>query len=226
MNRHVIALGAVLVFGSLQGWPQEPPDVTLKIEAKLSDGAAFNIPAVGDGEMLGIVTLPEGRFVGIRVTPRMRSDTVQIDVSALTASKKKLSQATCDEVRTWNSENAGSYHGKQGASLLLSGLGRLGLPIFKVKVVRAGGPPRGEAVTRMPLFSASAGANILARGRSLSPMRIMLAEWRGWSLIRMLGNACRLVDAVSVAGAPYRRCRRRSANCRNIPITLIDPVFP
>lgn len=143
MNRHVIALGAVLVFGSLQGWPQEPPDVTLKIEVKLSDGAVFNIPAVGDGEMLGIVTLPEGRFVGIRVTPRMRSDTVQIDVSALTAGKKKLSQATCDEVRTWNSENAGSYHGKQGASLLLSGLGRLGLPIFKVRVVRAGGPPPG-----------------------------------------------------------------------------------
>src|SRR5262249_40316614 len=54
-----------------------------------------------------------------------------------------LSEATCDEVRAWNSEDAGSYAGKENALLLLSGLGRLGLPVFKVKVVRAGGPPPG-----------------------------------------------------------------------------------
>jgi hypothetical protein len=146
MSRHVIAVCAVLIFGSLQGWPQAPPDeptVTLKIEVTLPDGAVFYIPAVGDGEMPGIVALPNGRFAGIRITPRMRTDSVQIDVSALTASKKKLSEATCDEVRSWNSEEAGSYDEKENASLLLSGLGRLGLPVFKVKVVRAGGPPPG-----------------------------------------------------------------------------------
>jgi hypothetical protein len=146
MNRHVIALSAALIFGSPQGWPQEPPSeptVTLKIELTLPDGTVFYIPAVGDGEVPGIVTLPEGRFVGVRITPRMRSNSVQIDVSALTATKKKLSEATCDEVQAWNSEHAGSYDGKENASLLLSGLGRLGLPVFKVKVVRAGGPPPG-----------------------------------------------------------------------------------
>jgi hypothetical protein len=145
MGRHFIALCAVLIFGSLRGWPQEPdgPTVTLKIEVTLPGGAVFNIPAVGDGEMPGIVTLPKGRFAGIRITPRMRTDSVQIDVSALIASKKKLSEATCDEVWSWNSEEAGSYDGKENALLLLSGLGRLGLPVFKVKVVRAGGPPPG-----------------------------------------------------------------------------------
>jgi hypothetical protein len=137
----------MLMLGSLRGWPQEPPPgeptVTLKIEVNLSDGVVFNIPVVGDGEMPGVVPLPKGRFAGIRLTPRMRGDSVQIDVSALTTAKKKLSEATCDEVRSWNSEDAGSYNGKENASLLLSGLGRLGLPVFKVKVVRAGGPPPG-----------------------------------------------------------------------------------
>ena len=144
MTRHTIALCTMLICGSLQGWPQEPPDgpaVTLKVEVTLPDGSVFDIPAVGDGEMPGIVTLPQGRFAGIRITPRMRADSVQIDVSALTAAKKKLSQATCDEVSSWNSEDAGSYGGKENASLLLSRLGRLGLPVLKVKIVRAGGPP-------------------------------------------------------------------------------------
>lgn len=146
-RRHVIALGAVLMLGSLRGWPQEPPPggptVTLAIDVSLPDRAVFYIPVVGDGEMPGIVPLPQGRFAGIRITPRMRADSVQIEVSALTTAKKKLSEATCDEVRSWNSEDAGSYDGKENASLLLSGLGRLGLPVFQVKVVRAGGPPPG-----------------------------------------------------------------------------------
>lgn len=146
MSRHVIALCAVIIFGSLGGWAQEPsgePTVTLKIEVTLPDGAVFNIPAVGDGETPGIIPLPKGRVAGIRITPRMHADSVQIDVSALIASKEKLSEATCDEVRSWNSEEAGSYDRKENASLLLSGLGQLGLPVFKVKVVRAGGPPPG-----------------------------------------------------------------------------------
>src|SRR5262249_53985435 len=146
ISRHVIALCAVLIFGSLQAWPQEPPgepNVTLKIEITLPDGSVFYVPAVGDGEMPGVVTLLKGRYAGIRITPRMRSDSVQIDVSALTATKKKLVQASCDEVRSWSSEDAGSYRGKENASLLLSGLGRLGLPVFKVKIVRAGGPSPG-----------------------------------------------------------------------------------
>jgi hypothetical protein len=146
MSRHAFALSAVLILASLRGWPQESPGeptVTLKIEVSLPEGAVFYIPAVGDGEMPVIVPLLKGRFAGIRITPRMRTDSVQIDVSALTATNKKLSEATCDEVRSWNSEDAGSYELKEHASLLLSGLARLHLPVLKVKVVRAGGPPPG-----------------------------------------------------------------------------------
>jgi len=87
--------------------------------------------------------LLKGRFAGIHITPRMRTDSVQIDVSALTATKKKLSESTCDEVQSWNSEDAGSYEGKENASLPLSALARLGLPVLKVKVERASGPPPG-----------------------------------------------------------------------------------
>jgi hypothetical protein len=119
------------------------PVVTLKIEVSLPDGAVFYIPAVGDGEMPVIVPLLKGRFAGIRITPRMRADSVQIEVAALTTAKKKLSEATGDEVRSWNSEDAGSYDGKENASLLLSGLSRLGLPVLRVKVVPAHGPPPG-----------------------------------------------------------------------------------
>jgi WD40 repeat protein len=119
------------------------PRVRLGIEISLPDRAVFYIPVVGDGEMLGIVPLPKGRFAGVRITPRMRADSVQIEVSALTTAKKKWAEATCDEVRSWNSEDAGSYSGKENESPLLSGLGRLSLPILKVKVVRAPGPPPG-----------------------------------------------------------------------------------
>ena len=147
LRRHVIALGAVLTLGSLRGWPQEPspggPTVTLGIEVSLPDRAVFYIPVVGDGEMPGIVPLARGRFAGIRITPRMRADSVHIEVSALTTAKQKLSEATCDELRSWNSEDAGSYDGKENASLLLSGLAGLGLPVFEVKVVPVHGPAPG-----------------------------------------------------------------------------------
>ena len=146
MIRQVIALSVVLILGSLRGWPQEStgePTVTLRIEVSMPDGALFYIPAVGDGEMPSIVPVLKGRFAGIQITPRMRPDSVRIDVSALTATNKKLSESTCDEVRSWNSEDAGSYEGKENASLLLSGLARLGLPVLKVKIERAGGPPPG-----------------------------------------------------------------------------------
>ena len=117
IRRHVIALGAVLMLCSLRGWPQEPPSggptVTLGIEVSLPDRTVFYIPVVGEGEMPGIVPLPTGRFAGIRITPRMRADSVQIDVAALTTAKKKLSEATGDEVGSWNSEDAGSYDGKK-----------------------------------------------------------------------------------------------------------------
>ena len=146
MIRHVIALSVVLILGSLRGWPQEStgePTVTLRIEVSMPDGAVFYIPAVGDGEMPGIVPVLKGRFAGIRITPRMRTDSVRIDVSALAATNKKLPESTCDEVRSWNSEDAGAYQGKENASLLLSGLTRLGLPVLKVRIERAGGPPPG-----------------------------------------------------------------------------------
>lgn len=146
MRRHVISLSVLLILGSLRGWPQEStgePTVTLGIEVIMRDGAVFYIPAVGDGEMPGIVPLLKGRYVGIRITPRMRTDSVQIDVSALSETNRKLSQATCDEIRSWNSKDGGSYEGKENALLLLSGLAQFGLPVLKVKVVRASEPPPG-----------------------------------------------------------------------------------
>lgn len=77
MKRQVILLSGLLILGSLRGWPQEStggPTVTLRIEVIMRDGAVFYIPAVGDGEMPGIVPLLKGRFAGIRITPRMRTD--------------------------------------------------------------------------------------------------------------------------------------------------------
>jgi hypothetical protein len=146
-RRHVIALGTVLALGGLRGWPQEPPPrgptVTLGIEVSLPDRAVFYIPVVGDGEMTGIVPFSKGRFAGIRLTPRMRADSVHVEFSALTTAKRKLSEATCDEVQSWNSEDAGSYDLKENASPLLSGLAGLGLPVFEVKVVPVHGPPPG-----------------------------------------------------------------------------------
>lgn len=148
LGRRVIALATVLVCVSLKCWPQEPPPpgpkVTLAIAVSLLDGSVFHIPVVGEGEMTGIVPLSNSRFAGIRITPRMLTDSVRIEASALLTDKKKLSEATCDEIRSWTSEGAGFYDAKENASLLLSGLGRLGLPAFKVSVVRAGGPPPGS----------------------------------------------------------------------------------
>ena len=73
----------------------------------------------------------------------MRTDSVQIDVSALPGTNKKLSNATCDEIQSWNIEDGGSYEGKENALLLLSKLAQLGLPVLTVKVVRAEEPPPG-----------------------------------------------------------------------------------
>ena len=144
---HVIALGAALMLSSLRGWPQEAPPggptVTLAIKVSLPDRTVFYIPVVGDGEISGVVPLPKGRFAGIRITPRIRADSVRIEASALETANKNLSEATCDEIRSWNTEDAGSYDGKENESLLLSGLDRLGLPVFQVKIVRAAGPPPG-----------------------------------------------------------------------------------
>jgi hypothetical protein len=134
------------------------PAVTLGIEIDLpaggpwpvavgEDHAVFYISAMGTGEMLGIIAVPEGRFAGVRITPSMGENSVKIKVSALVTTHKKLSEATYSEILSWPSEDAGSYEGKKDESLLLSGLAQLGLPVFKVKVVgvripvTTGGPP-------------------------------------------------------------------------------------
>lgn len=162
-NRIVLLTDGVQSHKEANGWPQAPPPgepkVTLGIEVSLPDRAVFYIPAVGDGEFLGVVPFPKGPFAGIRITPRMRADSVKIEVSALAAAKKKLSEATCQEVSSWKSEDAGTYDGKKDESLLLSGLGALGLPIFKVKVVQAYGPPPGGFRHPYANFSALCGCN-------------------------------------------------------------------
>jgi len=62
-----------------------------------ADHAVFYIPAVGNGEILGVLVLPKGRFVGIRVIPSVQGDTAKILLSALLADKRNLSEATCIE---------------------------------------------------------------------------------------------------------------------------------
>ena len=54
-----------------------------------ADHAVFYVPAVGNGEILGVLVVPKGRFVGIRVIPSVQGDTVKIVVSALLAEKRK-----------------------------------------------------------------------------------------------------------------------------------------
>jgi hypothetical protein len=117
--------------------------VTLGIQISLSDGSVFYIPAVGDGEVSGIVPLTNNRFAAIRITPRMLTNSVQIGASALLTDKRKFSEASCEEIPSWNSQDGGVYEGSQNTSLLFSGLDPLGVPVLKVKIVKASGPPPG-----------------------------------------------------------------------------------
>jgi hypothetical protein len=105
-SRNVIALGAVLMavlmFASLRGWSQAPPPggptVTLAIEVSLPDGAVFHIPAVGDGEVPGIVPLPQGRFAVFASHPacvRSRFRLTLLPWSGPTRSCRKQPAMTC-----------------------------------------------------------------------------------------------------------------------------------
>ena len=161
--RGLIFLGLVSVLISVgfhsrpQALPRSEPVITRAIQIDLPSGgiwpvavgadhAVFYIPVVGNGEMLGVIPVSKGHFVGIRVIPSMRddNDSVKIQVSALVA-KKALSDANSSEVRSWQSEDAGSYVAKKDEFLVLSGLGQLGLPAFKVKIIGSSGlrPPGG-----------------------------------------------------------------------------------
>ena len=112
-----------------------------------SDHAVFYLPVVGTGEMLGVITLSKGHFVGVRIIPRMDEDkdSVKIEVTALVKTTRALSDANCNDIRSWPSEDAGFYVAKKDESLLLSDLGRLGLPVLKVRVIGSTGlrPPGG-----------------------------------------------------------------------------------
>ena len=157
-ERFALGLTAALLLGSLSAWaqtnPREPPTITLGISIKLpvggswpvavgTDHAVFYVPAAGKGEMLGVLVIPNGRFLGIRIVPSMHGDSVRIAVTALLADKEKVSEATGDQIRSWPGVDAGSYEGKKGASFPLTSLGKLGLPVFNVDVVPAKGPPPG-----------------------------------------------------------------------------------
>ena len=92
IQRTAPILVAVLLLGSLPAWPQvnphDGPTITLGIGIKLpaggtwpvavgADHAIFYVPAVGKGEMLGVVVVPKGRFLGIRIIPSMHGDLVR-----------------------------------------------------------------------------------------------------------------------------------------------------
>ena len=102
--RYVLGVMAVFLLGGPSASPQanshDGPTVTLGIGIKLpaggawpvavgADHAVFYVPAVGNGEILGVLVVPKGRFVGIRVIPSVQGDTVKIVVSALLAEKRK-----------------------------------------------------------------------------------------------------------------------------------------
>jgi hypothetical protein len=141
-----------------QALPRSEPVVTRAIQIDLPSGgtwpvavgadhAVFYIPVVGNGEMLGVIPVSTAHFVGIRIIPSMRDDnySVRIEVSALVSAKKPLSDANSSEIRSWHGEHAGSYVAKNDEFLVLSGLGRLGLPVLKAKVIGSSGlrPPGG-----------------------------------------------------------------------------------
>lgn len=157
-----LALASVLVLVGFRSRPQAlprgEPTVTRAIEIELPSGdiwpvavgadhAVFYVPVLGQGEMLGVIPVSKVHFVGIRIIPSMREDedSVKIEVSALVSTKKALSDANSSEVRSWQGEDAGSYVAKKNEFLVLSGLGRLGLPVLKVKVIGSSGlrPPGG-----------------------------------------------------------------------------------
>jgi len=157
-----LGLASILVLVGFRGRPQalprSEPVVTRAIQIDLPSGgtwpvavgadhAVFYIPVVGKGEMLGVIPVSKGQFVGILIIPSMRedNDSVKIQVSALVTAKKALSDANSSEVRSWQSEDAGSYVAKKDEFLVLSGLGRLGLPVLKAKVIGSSGlrPPGG-----------------------------------------------------------------------------------
>ena len=98
--------------------------------------AVLCVSVLGQGEMLGVIPVSTAHFVGIRIIPSMREDkdSVKIEVSALVSAKKAPSDANSSEVRSWQGEDAGSYVAKNDEFLVLSGLGRLGLPVLKVKL--------------------------------------------------------------------------------------------
>jgi hypothetical protein len=79
-----------------------------------SDHAVFYVPVVGKGEMLGVIALSKGHFVGVRIIPSMREDkdSVKIEVTALVRTTKTLSEANCNVIRSWPNEDAGSYVAK------------------------------------------------------------------------------------------------------------------
>lgn len=157
-----LGLATVLAWGGLrdrlQGAERPEPVITRGIQIDLPSGgpwpvaagadhAVFYLPVVGKGEMLGIIALSKGHFVGVRIIPSMdeEKDSARIEVTALVRTRKILSEANCNDIRSWPSEGAGSYVAKKNDSLLLSGLARHGLPVFKVKIIESTGlrPPEG-----------------------------------------------------------------------------------
>lgn len=152
------ALASVGFRSRPQALPRDEPAVTRAIQVYLPSGgpwpvavgadhAVVYVPVLGRGEMVGIIPFSTSHFAGIRIIPSMREDkdSVKIEVSALVSSKKALSDANSRDIRSWQGEDAGSYVAKKDEFLVLSGLGRLGLPVFKVKVIESSGitPPGG-----------------------------------------------------------------------------------
>jgi len=151
-----LGLASVLVWvgfrSRLQALPRAEPAVTRAIEIYLPSGgdwpvavgadhAVFYLPVVEEGEMLAVIPVSNRHFAGIRIIPSMREDkdSVKIEISALVLAKKTLSDANCNDIRSWPNKDAGSYVAKKDESLLLSDLGRLGLPVLKIRVIGSSG---------------------------------------------------------------------------------------
>jgi hypothetical protein len=113
------------------------------LDITVPNGGDFYVPVIGKGQTIGAVPLAEGRFSGVRIVPRQQGSSVKIDVSALVTGKSSLSKVTCRELQNWHSEQAGSYTGNAGESLVLLGLKKFGLPPLKIKIIPARPAPAG-----------------------------------------------------------------------------------
>lgn len=136
----ILAIGTRLV----QGQNRNPESVT-RVVLTLPDGRDFMIP-VSDSALrkqaVGIVPIPKGRLVGLKISPKLQNSEIVVEVVALLGDAAQSSVGlTCAQVSKWShQELVGTYHLNINDSLALSELGRYALPHLQLAVQKTSGP--------------------------------------------------------------------------------------